>query len=500
MTRLQQKPFLHFLTLITLFIYCFVQLQIINNDLWNDEIYTLKNFVFTSYYHTLTVYDPNNHVLFNLINNFYLKLIGVKDLYALMDAPFKLRFLPFIYSLLTIVFTFITALKFFNKQIAVLTAILITTTIPYFNSATQIRGYGLSGLFVIILVYYSLHYLKYKKTFSLFIAGILTTFLFYTIPSNSLFIFGLLAALSTIALINIFTSNKRFTLISLINDSCLQLSFTILLGIMLSLIFYLPVIKNVFRNEYVASNGHFDISVLTELMPLILKGFLSNRLLLGVLFALGCATIFKNPNSNFEFLSFAIIIIFSFIPCYILGANTPERIFTILIPVFCLLLSISIFTIINRIPILSSSALLIIALLLLYSMTVFLFELRKIDDRILTDIKTSHRSQDNYFNYYIPYYKPQKVLHDFQTRFYKDSSLVLLHKCEPYDLPVYLGKLKIKYYPFTSLDSLLSQSQSVYVLSNHPNELINNKKYHAELLSKNYSYLNIVKCEKARKK
>ena len=88
-------------------------------------------------------------------------------------------------------------------------------------------------------------------------------------------------------------------------------------------------------------------------------------------------------------------------------------------------------------------------------MTVFLFELRKIDDRILTDIKTSHRSQDNYFNYYIPYYKPQKVLHDFQTRFYKDSSLVLLHKCEPYDLPVYLGKLKIKYYPFTSLDSLL---------------------------------------------
>ena len=47
-----------------------IQKDHINLDFWNDEIYTLKHFVFAPITTTLSDYHvPNNHIFFNRIKN-----------------------------------------------------------------------------------------------------------------------------------------------------------------------------------------------------------------------------------------------------------------------------------------------------------------------------------------------------------------------------------------------------------------------------------------------
>jgi hypothetical protein len=53
----------------------------VNVDFWNDEIYTLKAFTFVPLHTTLTDYHaPNNHVFLNLVDNLYLRLLGINTL------------------------------------------------------------------------------------------------------------------------------------------------------------------------------------------------------------------------------------------------------------------------------------------------------------------------------------------------------------------------------------------------------------------------------------
>lgn len=508
---MQLKKYLQFLTrktipilsdyfplIILLIIYSYFQLKIINIDFWNDEIYTLKCFVFTSLNHTLTDYHaPNNHILFNLINNIYLKIIGVKDLYSLMDSPYKLRLLSFSYSLLTLIIIYIIGKQNFDKKIAILSVLFMITTIPFYNSATQIRGYGLSTLLGVLIIFSCFNYLRNKKKYFLVIVGILTALLFYTIPTNILFVIGLLCFYPIIALIDILYINKNLSLRSIFTNVYFNLFIAILSGFIISLILYLPVITIVVSNEYIKSSTHFSFSGITNLIPGTLKGFLSNRLLIAVLFVLGFIINIKYYKKwSGKILLFLTIILISSAIVFIIVEHIPSRIFVVFTPLFCILLSIGVYSFIQKIPKLLSLSYLIITFLFAYCITVFIFELKKIDNIILSDIKTSHRSQDTYVNYYIPYYKPQKVLREFKRKYYSDFSIVVLHRCEPHDLPDYLKKFEIKYYPFKCLDSLLNRNDSVYVLSNHPNELINNYNYNSILLSDDYSYLNIVKCEK----
>ena len=65
----------------------------LNNDLWNDEIYTLEKFTLVHIFKTtITDYHvPNNHILYNIFNHFYLKLAGIKTLKQAMEHAWVLR-------------------------------------------------------------------------------------------------------------------------------------------------------------------------------------------------------------------------------------------------------------------------------------------------------------------------------------------------------------------------------------------------------------------------
>ncbi|HFB99307.1 MAG TPA: hypothetical protein ENJ53_00745, partial [Phaeodactylibacter sp.] len=88
-------------------VFCWFQKEHFFLDFWNDEIYTLKHFVFVPLSTTLSDYHvPNNHIFFNFLNNIYLKVCGVDNLYDLMDNPPLIRILPFLYSVGTLFYAY----------------------------------------------------------------------------------------------------------------------------------------------------------------------------------------------------------------------------------------------------------------------------------------------------------------------------------------------------------------------------------------------------------
>src|SRR5688572_25141171 len=70
-----------------------------NRDLWFDEVLTVRLFVLVPPGETVTYLPlPNNHILFNLINNLWLRAVGVGEFGEIADHPLLLRWLPIAYA------------------------------------------------------------------------------------------------------------------------------------------------------------------------------------------------------------------------------------------------------------------------------------------------------------------------------------------------------------------------------------------------------------------
>jgi len=164
----------------------------INTDFWYDEVSSLYFYVFRGVNSIVTNYRlPNNHIFFNLINHFYLKMLGITSLYSLMDFPYKIRCLSLFYSLVTFFYVYLIGKNFFNKYVAYLFLIIFTTTIPYFNFALQVRGYNMSIMLISIIIYHCMRFEEKNKTIDglFFLIGIILCL--YTIPLNLYFILSM---------------------------------------------------------------------------------------------------------------------------------------------------------------------------------------------------------------------------------------------------------------------------------------------------------------------
>jgi len=129
--------------------------RLINRDFWYDEIYTLANYVFVPLDKTVLVFrDFNNHFLFSLFCKSWLAIVAPgKDLFWLMDRPYIIRAPLLIFPAVTIYYLYRIGTEFFNRRVAVLSIVLLITTIPYYYYAIQLRGYSMSIMLITIILY-----------------------------------------------------------------------------------------------------------------------------------------------------------------------------------------------------------------------------------------------------------------------------------------------------------------------------------------------------------
>lgn len=250
----------------------------LNLDLWYDEIFSLNFFVFVPIEKIVTEYPvPNNHVFANLLNHFYVHSFGLEDV-DLLENPWKIRILFVIYTVITIIYVYLIRKSFFDDLCGKISVLVIVTTLPFLNFTLQVRGYSISMSLISMLIYHS--FLYYRRGF--WVNGIVvvlsTSLAIYTIPSNFYIISFMPMFFFSLFLIERKSVKKKLD--GFIIDRNLIISLLIIFGIILSILFYTPIIDKVLGNDFVKSRGYPNFDTISSLMPQFFARIFSGRWLL----------------------------------------------------------------------------------------------------------------------------------------------------------------------------------------------------------------------------
>lgn len=498
--------FVRFITvLVVLIIFTVVHAEHLNLDFWNDELYTLKEFTLVPLEKTIFDYHvPNNHIFYNLLNNLYLKLIGVDSLGYLLERPYVLRIIPFIYGLLSLFLTYDLSNRLFNSRIAFIACLLLITTVPHYFFTLQIRGYGLSTLLLLIIVRLTLSYMQFTKVKYLVMIALCTSLLFYTIPSNIYGIATLLIVFAGSGFIYAIGTRRKggeSKHQKLLAIKSLFLFSSILSGVILTLLLYSPIFEDVFFNEYVVGGAFFDSSRLHYYFSEVLSTMLSNRWL--IVFSL-LFLIYQWIEDRKVVFSTVLILALCLIPLFfpfLRGDKTPLRVFTIFTPYFSILFAASLYSFLNTIRKKRTDGYLFsLVVIAVYALITFTIELNKAESYVLSDIKSGGRSQDLYHQYYSFHYTPLLSVNSFKSIYEKENLPVIIDGCEPHGVTHYLSKYNIPhtnmYFDEHALDDALSKSDSIYLVTNHPNSYDRFKEFKVTLMNSSLSYHNFLKVER----
>ncbi len=479
--------------------------KFINYDFWNDEIYTLKHFTFVPFATILIDYHvPNNHIFFNLINKCYLSVLCIRSLFYLMDYPFIIRIIPFIFSIGTVLYIFFTGKKFFNEFTVLVALIILLTTIPFYNFFLQIRGYSASMFFVSMMVFHTMRYESKPSRKDFIFLTLSVFFAAYSVPLNLYFIFSLFFFYM------LFIANFIFRKWKKENDTRFEkkyfaIMFAIIAGTGMSLLFYFPIFKEVFFNEYVKSNGWFSSKSPGE-FSLLASRFLSYRYLLILLFIVGFIFLFRNRKVLEtiiikRFLMLSVICIFPFIISFVRHDNPPDRTFVIIFPMLALLIAITIHFLADSFNYLRKNRMAIVLILFIYCTATFAFAFNNNQKRICGNINASIREQTIYRNYYYSCYQPNKLTKEYKKMIQANPAPLVIYDSDYHGMRAYLDKYEIKYSDANEFEKTFKQYNRAYVLTIFPvsfEEQMKKKYPFMKLENKNpfKDFHNLFYCEK----
>ena len=411
----------------------------IRKELWNDEIYSLVNFVFVPIKTTLADYHAaNNHIFYNLINSLFLKIAGINSLDPLLENPFIIRILPLIFSIICCLFVYKAAKINFGQDVALLSLVLLFSTLAFSNHALQARGYSLSMMICSIIFYYHTAY-PFKPDFrKLIILLIGTSLLIYTGLSNLWFV---LAALCISVL------QKQW-----------KLSLAYFSGIILSIIFYIPVIPAILGNKILNSRDQYPLEIFWFYIPKIFYYFLSHRYLIVIFIGISIYTGFKKHRK--QLILVLIFFLLPFIFSFLRMQTPPDRIYLFLLPFFAIF---SAYAVQNVIELSGRFKLRFLLIFLIYLNFSNLFAIGETNYRLTKNLKTGIRKQNLMYNYYLCKYNPGEV-----AAYCRDIQPVILFNTEPHDIVYYLEANKIKPYMTDDLDSLKQTNQNLYLITVFP--------------------------------
>ncbi|HND89061.1 MAG TPA: hypothetical protein PK971_12065 [Saprospiraceae bacterium] len=413
-----------------------------NEDLWNDEIYTLRNFVFKGLPTVLSDYHvPNNHVLANVLHWGWASLTGA-DFGDCLDAAWRIRLLPVLLSLGTVLVLMRTAERQWGAGFAAGLALLSGISFQAF--AFQVRGYPLTLLAASGLLYYALRVLKENSLLwkNMVAAAALTAALLWAMPSNLYFVLVVAAAVPLAAWAGGRAGHMR--------PAC-YFAAAMAAGVGCAVLLYAPLWGQMLSNKYFQAGQPFQMAH-WENSERTLRHWVSWRWLLLPVVLWGCWKALTDrglARSQGLLLAGAL-----FLPFFISAARgdaAPMRSYLVQLPAFVLLAALGWAEALRSLPhrarLLGGLGLGLCVLGYGYSV----YELRQRLDQGLHD---GWRYQDLNYNYYQHYYAPNREYDFFQK--YWGQKVLIVENSEPHDMPVYVQHRGIRTAP---IDSMLRAAQ-----------------------------------------
>ncbi|HMD87916.1 MAG TPA: glycosyltransferase family 39 protein [Anaerolineaceae bacterium] len=483
----------------------------INLDLWYDEIYTLRVYVFAPLIKTVSYYNtPNNHIFFNLLLNLYLKSLNISKITPVINSPSVIRILMLFYCLIGIYYFYKVGKILLNFLSSILAVVLLATTIPFINFSLQIRGYCLSTTLSILLVYHLLRFEEKSDWKNGLMIVFATALALYTIPSNLYFILSVMFFYFGYQIIRFEkykrTSNSWLASIRLaVLDFPMRIIYLICASILLAVILYLPVLGEVINNPYVKSHGLFRFTTITQLMPQTFLYFIYGKWWLIPFVIIGLVAGLQSQGSKkflYHVLFCLTLLIVPFLISSIRGDKPFGRTFVNLsfIMVLLVVLCLDKFIFSWKIPGTYSNWVMAALLVLNYG-SAFWAE-KQVDQHIFTDIITGNKSQDLLYNYFLEHYSPSKVLSHFASNGYDRSIPVyLVYEGDVIATRLYIGNNNIK---FKAIDDTLAglvpnASGEAYVITAFPNmflsQLVNNLPGINCVILNDFDFVNVFKCQ-----
>lgn len=461
--NIQQSPhFLSFYVPIAISIALFATMVYAhgNEDLWNDEIYTLRFFVFKGLPSIVTDYHvPNNHIFSNILHAIWLFIFHPKDLGILLTDAWKIRLLPILLSIGTVYLLFRVCQKQWGAYAGWTAVIGLLTTLCFGHFAFQIRGYALTMLLSVVLMSGALRVLRAGQVdrYAWWTLAGASAGLLYTIPSN------LYMVLSVMFLLPLTLGWQR-------RLAYLSLGTAFLAGFALTFALYFPVLHQALNNEYIEARKPFQHVHFQNIRTVFLQ-FWGWRLLLLPLLVWGWSLLRKVPEHHRVFLFLAGVCLLPFVFSMFRGDTPPERAYLVLLPVFILLLTLcwqSIFELGGTQKRLAFSILGILVAVFSYVFTWY-GTARQIEQS-LTSPKFE-RYQDLNKNYYQYVYEPNLEFDLFKQKYGSNKTLIL-ETTEEHDLPDYLLFKGLKSAPIDSINGMIDREKTLYVSTRYPKSFI----------------------------
>ena len=227
---------------------------LVDQPLWGDEIFTLKNYVFQeNWYYPATTYNyPNNHIFYSLFLAAYTRLHSISAFCEVVQNPRLIRSVHLFFSSITIISTSFTIWKN-NRTAGIISLALFSFTIPFYAWITQMRGYSLSIMLMSLIM---LLYEKNKscpQKYSLLLLSVICALFIYCMPSNVVYILALIIFESFLTIRAIIRQNKADPDHGIFKNMTLVLSTnpilcSLLLSGVFSLFLYLPILSQVKDN------------------------------------------------------------------------------------------------------------------------------------------------------------------------------------------------------------------------------------------------------------
>jgi hypothetical protein len=462
---------------------CIIAIAILSTrlfcDFWNDEVYSIINFVCVPLSKTCTDYHvPNNHVFSNLLQNIYLKLLGAPTCYDVLKAPIYLRSFALLQNLILFFVCFKIGVLLKKPLLGALLIVLLVCTPAFYYVALEQRGYGLSITLIVIMLWQIIAFLISNKTRHIVWTSISTAFLLYNIPSNLIFISGLCVALSLLLLMHFI---KPLPFISL--GKTLKMIIGITIGIGFSALLYYPIINKVLHNPYVDKDAGVTKQLTGEIIGGVWQGTVSYYYLL-LIFGVVYSVIIRgvSKTSLFSLLTVSAVFATSYYLMLWLKLPAPFRIFTFVIPTVVLFVASLLHDVIAK----QMQNILGLCCIVFLCGAHLYRTIQNNKTYLKAQLLENKRPQEFGVNYYQHFFEPNKAM---QIIKHAGNKKVVLYGCEPHDAPHYLDAYQIEYKVIDNLNQLQEYAESFVLLTSFPEKVMQQTK--VDLLTKELSYFTV---------